>query len=318
MSQRSLAQAVGLCLTGTSLLFLSPVALAAPAPNGSYQQTCRDITARHERLSAECRTRSGNWINTTLDDYRDCSGDISNQNGNLTCGGRDDNDRNADDNGGDNDHMARPPQGSYRDSCRNVHVDDEDLVAECRTWDGEWHRTTLEDYRRCGGHIRNNNGRLRCERGGRDDSDHHGGEWRPRGSYQETCHRIRVDDGDLSAYCRMRSGDWRQTDLENVRDCRGDISNDNGRLARDRGGRRGRITLYRHARFGGRSRTYTDDQPWLGDFADMASSADVQGGRWQLCTRRHYRGRCVTIDSDVRNFNSLGINDRVESLRRAR
>jgi hypothetical protein len=106
--------------------------------------------------------------------------------------------------------------------------------------------------------------------------------------------------------------------LDNFRECRGDIANDNGHLVCSRGGRWGRITLYQHERFGGRSRAFDDDQPWLGDFADMASSAYVQGGRWQLCTRRYYRGRCVTIDVNIGNFNALGINDRVESLRRVR
>lgn len=334
MNRGTVVRAVALCLAGTGLLLFGTSAQAAPAPDGSYQQTCRNVSASHGTLTAECQTRSGRWTSSTLDNYRDCSGDISNENGTLTCdqgnssGGTwrdrsDDNRDNTQDNSGDNDRMGRPPQGSYRDSCRNVRVDGDDLVAECRNRDGDWHRTTLDDYRRCNGEVVNDDGRLRCDagdRGGRDDNDgdRRGNGWQPRGSYQDSCRRIRVDDGDLSAICRTRAGDWRQTELENVRECRGDIANDNGRLVCDRGGRWGRITLYKDARFGGRSRTYSDDQPWLGDFADLASSAYVQGGRWQLCTRRNYGGRCVTIDSNVNNFVNLGINDRVESLRRVR
>jgi hypothetical protein len=346
MNRGIVARAVGLCLAGTSILLFSTAALAAPAPDGSYQQSCRNYTASRGTLTGECQSRSGAWRSSSLDDYRNCSGDISNNDGTLTCArgssntgansddqprtgdrwGRDRDDNDANDNGNDNDRTVRAPLGSYRDSCRNVRIDGDDLVAECRNRDGDWHRTTLNDYRRCGDEISNDDGRLRCDRGGdrgdrsgdRDNDRMGGPGWQPRGSYQDSCRRIRFDDGDLSAYCRTRSGDWRQTDLENARQCRGDIANDNGRLVCDRGDRRSRITLFQHARYAGRSRTYGDDQPTLGDFSDMASSAYVQGGRWQLCTQRYYRGRCVVLDANVLNFTILGINDRVESLRRVR
>ncbi len=448
MKRRSVARAVGLCLAGTGLFLVASAANAAPAPEGSYQQSCRNFAASHGTLSAECKSSAGAWSATQLGEYRSCTGDISNNNGQLTCqkgsgaagpsgpgpartsgqgsgatggqgsggtggqgpaatggqgsgatdgqgsgghggtggqgpsgttgqgpagtggqgpagtagtsgqgpaatggtGGQgsggtghgDDHtgDRNHSDNGNDSDRGA--PAGSYKDTCRNVHMDGDNLVAECRTRDGDWHRTSLDNYRQCRGDISNDDGRLRCQRGdegrgGRGDEGQGGG-LEPRGSYQQTCRNVRVDHGDLTAECRTRDGDWNRTSLDNFGRCDGDIANDNGRLLCQRGdeGRGGRgdeyrgrggyeprqafarITLYENSRFRGRSRSFDSDTPDLGGFADKASSANIQGGVWQLCTRRFYRGRCVTLDRNVNNFVSLGINDRTESLRRVR
>jgi hypothetical protein len=171
-----------------------------------------------------------------------------------------------------------------------------------------------------------------------------GDEGGPRGSYRATCTDIRIDGDELEARCRERDGDWRRTDLAGFRDCRGDIVNDDGNLrcrrgddddSYGRGGddhgyggygddrRRGyaRITLYKDSNFRGRRQTFDSDVPDLRSyrFADVASSATVDGGgTWQLCTRPYYRGRCVTVDDTIYNFQSLGINDRAESLRRVR
>jgi len=297
------------------------------APQGSYKDTCRNIHFDGDTLVAECRTRDGEWHRTSLDTYRECRGDISNDDGRLRCqrgddrGGRGDGDR-----GG-----GYQPRGSYEQTCREIRVDHGDLAAECRTRDGDWRRTTLDNYRECQGDIVNDDGRLRCRRaeedhGGRGDDGrggYGGGGYEPRGSYQQTCRDIRLDHGVLEAECRTRFGDWRHSSLDNARDCRGDIANNNGRLVCSDGGGGGgygyaRITLYKDSRFRGSSRAYDSDTPDLGGFADTASSAYIQGGVWQLCTRRFYRGRCVTFDHNVSNFVSFGINDRVESLRRVR
>ena len=160
----------------------------------------------------------------------------------------------------------------------------------------------------------------------------------PRGSYRETCRDIRVDGDDLQARCRERDGDWRRSELENYSECRGDIFNDDGRLKcrrhdRDDDGDRSQdrgyhdddraysqITLYKDSRYRGSARTFNRDTPDLHSYsyADTASSAYVQGGAWELCTRPYYHGRCVTVDDNVENFDRLGVNDRVESLRRVR
>ena len=66
------------------------------------------------------------------------------------------------------------------------------------------------------------------------------------------------------------------------------------------------------------TRVYSDDAAELGPMADRASSASVSGGSWKLCTRRNFGGRCVTINDSVRDFTDIGLNDRVESIRRVR
>src|SRR5437899_3756954 len=55
-------------------------------PSGSYQQTCRDIRNNSDRLEATCQSRSGDWRTTSID-YRGCSGEIVNDDGNLRCNG---------------------------------------------------------------------------------------------------------------------------------------------------------------------------------------------------------------------------------------
>jgi hypothetical protein len=63
---------------------------------------------------------------------------------------------------------AQPaPQGSYLNSCRNVGMDRDKLIADCPGVNGRWQRTVL-DIDRCVGDIANINGRLSCERGVRE------------------------------------------------------------------------------------------------------------------------------------------------------
>ena len=60
----------------------------------------------------------------------------------------------------------RRPEGSYLRTCRDVRTDRGTLFARCEDRRGRYHRTRLEDYRRCRGDIENDNGQLRCRRGG--------------------------------------------------------------------------------------------------------------------------------------------------------
>jgi hypothetical protein len=55
-----------------------------------------------------------------------------------------------------------PPNGSYRESCRNAHIYGDHLTADCRRVDGRWEQTSLFDLNRCSGDIANMNGRLVC------------------------------------------------------------------------------------------------------------------------------------------------------------
>lgn len=58
----------------------------------------------------------------------------------------------------------------------------------------------------------------------------------PKGSYQSSCTAIQRDRDTLQAYCRTRDGSWNYTLLHGISSCRGDIRNDNGRLACSRAG----------------------------------------------------------------------------------
>ena len=58
----------------------------------------------------------------------------------------------------------------------------------------------------------------------------------PGGSYLETCANVRGWGDRLVADCRRMDGSWARTALRDVNSCIGDISNQNGDLACNRGG----------------------------------------------------------------------------------
>ena len=53
----------------------------------------------------------------------------------------------------------------------------------------------------------------------------------------------------------------------------------------------------------------------LADFIDRAQSVRVSAGRWQLCERVRFAGRCVEVVGDVRNLDAVGLRQRVASVR---
>ena len=57
------------------------------------------------------------------------------------------------------------PGGSYMQSCTNVRMHGDRLVAECRRMDGGWERTAL-NVGGCVGGVANMNGQLTCNSGG--------------------------------------------------------------------------------------------------------------------------------------------------------
>lgn len=141
------------------------------------------------------------------------------------------------------------PGGSYQQTCRDIGVRGSTLSAECRDEGGNWRRTELQDFQRCGGDIQNLNGNLSCtgggNRGGYDhgnhdqdrdrdrDHDHdrdHGRNGWPRGSYAQTCQNVNVSGNTLQASCQKKNGQWRNTSLHNYNRCQGDIINNNGKL----------------------------------------------------------------------------------------
>lgn len=300
-------------------------AQAQNVPSGSYQSSCQNIDADWQRLSAVCRKRNGQWNYSTLEDYRRCRGDIANDNGRLTCveggGGYNDGDyHDGDQNGGGYNDGDWTPRGSYQQSCRQIDADRNTLRAECRDRDGRWRYTELQDYNRCRGDIANMNGMLRCSNGGGDDQ-YGGGDW-PRGSWRSSCINPRFYGSMLYAECRNRAGRFVQTSID-YRRCSRDITNSDGRLVCGQSGawpNFAMITLYKHSKFEGKSRSFDGDVPDLNrySFGDIASSAVIQGGVWQICDRTNYRGYCIVLDRTQSNFNSLGFNDRAESIRRIR
>jgi hypothetical protein len=181
--------------------------LADNPPAGSYQQSCRNISTNGGTLTAQCRTRSGAWRNTSLPNYHQCVGDIQNQNGQLRC-----------------NRGAAPPGGSYQQSCRDVWIDNGTLHASCRNRGGAWITSDLPNVSQCRGDIQNQDGQLRCNRGALP----------PGGSYTASCRDIWLDNQTLHANCQNRGGGWVSTALD-VSQCRGDIQNQDGQLRCNRG-----------------------------------------------------------------------------------
>ncbi len=74
--------AAATAVTGIGLTFSSP----AFAQAGSYQRSCRTSNSANGALTAECADAQGRYHSSTLN-VGQCRGDISNQNGMLSCPG---------------------------------------------------------------------------------------------------------------------------------------------------------------------------------------------------------------------------------------
>ncbi len=119
-------------------------ASAERLPGGSWQRTCTDARMHGDRLSASCRTRDGRLRHSALVVDR-CRGEISNQDGRLSCDQR----------------RPRLPGGSWQRSCTDARMNGETLFAVCRTRNGQMMRTQI-NLRGCRGDLANLNGRLTC------------------------------------------------------------------------------------------------------------------------------------------------------------
>ena len=140
--------------------------------------------------------------------------------------------------------MMDGPPGTYLDTCRDVHMRGDTLVAKCQKVDNHWRDTSLDDVYRCVGDIANLDGRLQCSRT----------PTRPAGDYAETCRDIRMRVNTLYAKCKTMDGYWVETQLDGFSRCRGPIANVNGQLRcgdpdwdRDRDRDRGRGWATGHA-----------------------------------------------------------------------
>jgi hypothetical protein len=178
---------------------------AQEVPSGSYLQTCRNIQIQGSALFAYCLDTDGRWRAAGLYEFRECTGDIANVDGELRCERRVDRGR---------------PYGSYLLTCRDIKRHNDRLDAECETGGGHWRHTSLDDIDRCAGPIVNDDGHLACSRGGS----------LPRGSYVETCRHIYLRGGTLRAACQDRDGRWVWTSLDGWDNCREGIVNIDGQL----------------------------------------------------------------------------------------
>jgi hypothetical protein len=199
---------------------------AGNMPNGSYAQSCQDIHVGGDDLHARCQTRDGGWHETKLDDFNKCRGDILNDNGNLKCvvGATYGNP------GYQGGYPAGVTGASYTQTCKDIKSHGDDLEARCKTTNGDWHNTKLDDFKKCRGEIVNEDGNLRCvatTNGGPGRYQNVNG---PNGSYVQTCQEIKASGDDLHARCQTSDGNWHGTKLDDYNKCHGDIFNDNGNL----------------------------------------------------------------------------------------
>ena len=176
-------------------------------PDGSYQQTCSDISVKKGTLYAKCQDTRGKSHSAKLSHYEKCS-DIANKNGKLECAG------------GEKAAAPSLPGGSYTESCKNIQMKGSTLHAVCKSLDGRELPTSLKEANRCAEGVANINGILNCEVSG----------VLPPGSYIATCRDVRLQGTSLSATCNDGKDHWLNTTLRDVQKCGGDIANQGGAL----------------------------------------------------------------------------------------
>ena len=176
-------------------------------PVGSYQQTCSDISAKKDTVSAKCKDDKGKSHSTKLTGFGECS-DIANKNGELQCTVSADK------------ASSSVPHGSYRDTCRSIQMKGATLPAICRSNDGHEAPASFVHPDRCSEGLANLNGVLNCQ-----VSD-----ILPPGSYISTCKDVRMKGTTLYASCNNGKDQWMSAELHEAHRCSGDIANQNGTL----------------------------------------------------------------------------------------
>jgi CVNH domain len=163
---------------------------------------------------------------------------------------------------------AQVPPGSYRQSCSDAQVSGVNLTASCKTRSGASNRTTLRAYPACVGDIWNGDGVLMCTQGPL-----------PPGSYQQSCRDMFVDQRNLNASCKDRSGRFRNALLLDYRNCQGDIWNGDGQLL-----------CNREAPPGG---SYAQScRDIVAEAGNVRATCRRMNGSWQASFLPNYRG-CV-------------------------
>jgi len=227
---------------------------AAPAPSGSYLNSCTGVRATPRVLTARCRVREGGrLIPARMEGYRNCLGDIANVSGRLVCREKP----------GD---ILLFEHANYRGRQFPLNGNTaalprwfNDITSSVRVRRGSWQICEHADYRgRCQVLRRDTpnltvyrlNDRVSSVRRVRDRYDP------PPGSYLEDCRDIEFDGRYITAECRDRRGRWTETDLD-LRTCdRGDDI-----VVRDG-------ELYCRGRRGGGNYYDRDDDRWDSDRED--------------------------------------------------
>ncbi len=160
--------------------------------------------------------------------------------------GQDDHGRGQDNRHGD---QRNAPTGGYAQTCQDIRTNGTTLEARCQTRDGNWNRTSLQDFNQCTGGIENDDGRLVCNKRTNNEEGYRRGEHQgdrrdngqgyrhdqrengaPYGGYMQSCQDIRTVGTTLQANCQKKNGKWRQTSLRNFNRCTDQIENNNGKL----------------------------------------------------------------------------------------
>ena len=75
------------------------------------------------------------------------------------------------------------------------------------------------------------------------------------------------------------------------------------------------IVLYAETNYRGNQARYNERTNNLFAMNNRAESVTVGRGEWQLCDGFGFSGRCVTVSQSVPNLNSLGMRDKIRSVR---
>ena len=75
------------------------------------------------------------------------------------------------------------------------------------------------------------------------------------------------------------------------------------------------IVLFDRTSFRGQSNSYDRPTPNLFGAGNRAQSVTVGGGQWQLCDRVNFGGRCITVSRNISNLATVGMRNRIQSLR---
>lgn len=133
---RSIGRIAFGALIAIASLSFSPIKADA-AVGGSYQQSCNNIVDDGTTVRANCKKKNGSYVATSLA-YRICQGDISNNDGKLTC----------------------TPKGSFKNSCSSISWNESFLTANCRKKNGQNLWNSGFNYNAC---LANNRDIANCD-----------------------------------------------------------------------------------------------------------------------------------------------------------